>query len=234
MKNIILLLATVIILCNVNDVKASDLQLNNNFQLNKINSFHSSVDLDEENDGNSINNEKISSSQLNEINSFHSNIDTSEDDDVSSTDNNIDIENRVRKILCRVIWNDNLFYQNKSEIFNRINSEDKYLSSFYISEILIRMLSDEQFRQNILKDKQFDEIKEELCNYMKYRFVDDYLTYCHYTKGYPEIHEEDIEDRKNCKKWLLNSIYDLGYDGVQDFEEYVKRCIDLYRDINFI
>lgn len=191
MKNIILLLAAVIISCNTFNVKA------NSFQLNKTDSFYSSTGFDEE-------------------------------DNVSEIESNIVINNQIIKNACREIWNDNLFKTNKTEIFKKVNSKDNYISHLYITEILTRMLKEEQFKNNLLNDEKFNEIKGRLYNYMEEGFADDYFTYYNYAGEKPEYYKKHEE---NYKKWLLNSIYDLGYDDTQDFEEYAEKCMRLYTSI---
>ena len=180
MKNVVLLLATIIMSCTINNVKAS--------------SFHSSS----EDESNSI--EFIPA-----------------------------IDDNTIKNACREIWNDNLFKQNKKQIFKKINSTNEDMANLYITETLIRMLQDVSFKYKLINDTNFKEIDDVLLDYMEQEFVDNYNKY--YNRTRKETLGHYIMAKEKYKKNLMCSLLNLGYDGVQDFNKYARKCMKLYDNI---
>lgn len=159
--------------------------------------------------------------------SFHS----SSEDESNTIEFISFIDNNTIKNACREIWNDNLFKQNKKQIFKKINSTNKDMANLYITEILIRMLQDQYFKYDLINDTNFEEIGSVLLNYMKKEFVDNYKTY--YNNNQKEKLGYYIMAKEQYKNNLMRSILDLGYDSVQNFNKYAKKCMNLYKTILF-
>ncbi len=131
--------------------------------------------------------------------------------------------------VCQLIWNDQLFEFNKTDIYNII-LEQSIESVIYIDELITRMLQDNAFKWSLLIDVNIHDVKQILIDYMECMVLDDYFKYFNFQDEPKKIYNQNKLQYKNN---LMVSLYNLGYSWTlgMTFIEYAEKCLKLHSDL---
>ena len=139
--------------------------------------------------------------------------------------------NSCTRYICPLIWNDQLFVTNKSNICKKISKKSK-TSLMYMNELIHRMVQDDWFKNFLLMDSNINNTKQILIDYMECMVMDDYYNYYNFHNEPTAIFNNKKQQYKNN---LMARLYELGYsiNLKIPFEQYAEQCYKLYSDLKY-